>query len=246
MDQSPPLIRVLDLRKSAAGQALLDVTELRLYAGEVSLLGGRNGSGKTTLLKILAGLVRPDRAQIWVDGRRLTWRAARAAMGREVVYLHQAPFLFDRSVGENVGYGLRKLGFRGARLRARIDEALHWAGIHHLRDRDARRLSSGEQQSVALTRARVLSPRLLLLDEPMANLDQKARDRISFLIRRLRADGLGIVVASHENRRISLLADRYLEILNGRLREDHSRKRGHARPLLNVAPSEPQRGGRSE
>jgi tungstate transport system ATP-binding protein len=191
---------------------------MSVSCGEVLVLQGKNGAGKTTLLRVLAGLEDADRMQLAFEGRPIPLRSVRVALRRHVVYVHQRPYLFDRSVAENVAYGLRKRGRRGMRLKADVEEALDWAGLVHLGHRNARRLSGGEQQRVALTRARVLKPKLLLLDEPLGHMDQEAREKSYFLIRRLTADGMAIIIASHEGRNVAKLGDRQLTLDDGRLR----------------------------
>ncbi|ROR32321.1 energy-coupling factor ABC transporter ATP-binding protein [Inmirania thermothiophila] len=207
------------LRLRLHGRLLLDIERLQLERGACLYLSGANGAGKTTLLRILAGLLPPDEGLLLADGASLRWPRAAARLRRDVVYCHQAPYLFRGTVADNVAYGLRRQGVPAPEVAARVAEALAWAGIAHLAGRDARRLSGGEQQRVALTRARVLAPRYLLLDEPTANLDGEAREQTYFLLRRLRLEGIGLVVTSHEPRAVSRLADRHLLLEGGRLRE---------------------------
>ncbi len=137
MTTTAALLKVTNLRRIVADRALLNVGEFVLDYGEVLALRGRNGAGKTTLLRILAGLERPDRAHISIEGRLVPLRSAQAALRRDIVYVHQRPYLFDRSVAENVAYGLRNRGLRGVRLRADVEEALDWAGLVHLSHRNA-------------------------------------------------------------------------------------------------------------
>jgi tungstate transport system ATP-binding protein len=218
MDVSPPILRLRDICKTLpAGRRLLEIDELSIHAGRCLLLTGANGIGKTTLLKILSGLEPPDHALVDCGGTRLLWPAARRHFRREVIYLHQEAYLFDRSVTDNVTYGLRGLGLSRAQVAERVERALEWAGLSHLAARNARELSSGEQQRVALTRAMVLTPRVLLLDEPFSGLDEESRSRTGFLIQRLKSEQVGVVVTSHELLPMSGIADEHLELRAGQL-----------------------------
>lgn len=204
------LLRLSNLRKSIAGHRLLELPEFDIPAGAGIVLTGRNGAGKSTLLKILAGLEPPDRADVTYQGRSTTgWQAAKPWLQRDVIYLHQHPYMFDRSVAENIAYGLRRADLPQAELQAKVQEALEWAGLGRLATRNARRLSGGEKQRVGLARARVLSPQLLLLDEPLANLDHASRNRTFLLIRRLRSEGISTLVTSHEPQVSATLGDEH-------------------------------------
>jgi tungstate transport system ATP-binding protein len=213
-----PVLRVTNLSKSVGQRLLLDIPELVLEPGKLTMLRGRNGAGKTTLLKILAGLNAPDHADVRIGDVSRSWSSAKKQLRAQTIYLHQNPYLFDRSVAENIAYGLRRRGLRGSGLNARVRSALEWAGMDHLRDRNARHLSGGERQRVVLTRARVLSPKLLLLDEPVTNMDQESREQTWFLIRRLRSEGVAMMVTSHGGGQVVKLADQTLELVDGRLR----------------------------
>ncbi len=203
------LLRFSHLRKAVSGRRLLDIPEFDIPAGAGIVLTGRNGAGKTMLLKILAGLEAPDHADITYRGRTLSWPAAVPLLRKHVMYLHQHPYMFDRSVAENIAYGLRHVGVPKPQIRARVQQALDWAGLSHLAERNAQQLSGGEKQRVGLTRARVLSPELLLLDEPLANLDHESREQTFVLIRRLRSEGISTVVTSHEPQAGAALGDQH-------------------------------------
>jgi tungstate transport system ATP-binding protein len=200
---------------------LLGIDSLTIFSGSCLLLTGPNGSGKTTLLKILSGLEPPDKgsgiAEIFYRGHRMPWTEARRRVFRDVIYLHQQAYLFNSSVLENVRYGLRRRGVDREEIAVRVRRALDWAGLSHLASRNARELSGGEKQRVALTRALVLQPRVLLLDEPFSGLDENARSRTGFLIQRIKSEGVAVVVTSHELHPVAGIADKHMELQDGRL-----------------------------
>lgn len=198
-----------ELRKSVNGRRLLNIEEFSIPEQTCIVLSGRNGAGKSTLLRILAGLEPPDHCVIVHRGTPLSWKAARRRFRRDIVYLHQHPYMFDCSVSENIAYGLRHAGIGRSESEARVAQALEWADLAHLSDRNARHLSGGEQQRVALTRARILSPRLLLLDEPFANMDIESRENTISLIKRLREEGISTIITSHEPDIATLIGDEH-------------------------------------
>lgn len=191
------------------GEKLFDIDEFDIPKDACIVLSGKNGAGKTTLLKILAGLETPDHAKVMFGDQRMPWKAARSRLRREVVYLHQQPYMFDTSVTGNIAYGLARTGVSRSDIRSRVAEALHWSGLSQLADHNARELSGGEKQRVALTRARILSPRLLLLDEPLSNMDIGAREQTILLIRRLKKEGVSTIITSHEPHISTLLGDEH-------------------------------------
>jgi len=192
------LLHINFLQKRYGDKGLLDISDFAIPAKKCIVLSGRNGAGKTTLLKILAGLNAPDSAEFVYQDQQLSWQAARPLLLRDVVYLHQQPLMFDRSVAENVAYGLRYTKLSKADIQEQTKQALSWAGLSHLAERNARQLSGGEKQRVALTRARILKPKLLLLDEPVANMDLESREQTMTLIQRLKFEGVTSIVTSHE------------------------------------------------
>ena len=210
-----PMVRLSEIAMRYAQRTILDIDELAIEAGGCIIIGGANGSGKTTLLKILAGLLRPLHTRVELDGQHGDWRRMRRRLLALSVYLHQQPYMFDRTVTENIGYGLRIAGIAGQEAGDRLESALDWSGLEALRDQNARSLSGGERQRVALARARVLRPKLLLMDEPTANLDREAKARTYALIGELIADGVGVVLSSHETNRLEGLEARALTLRDG-------------------------------
>lgn len=214
-------IEFIGLRAGHRRRTVVTVDSLALESASAVLLEGRNGAGKSTLLRVMAGLLAPLAGQVRIDhGPPLAWPLAARALRARVVYVDQQPWMLDRSVAANIDYGLRHRGVARAERRQRVAEALAWSGLESVAERNARTLSGGERQRVALARARVLSPALLLLDEPTANLDREARERTRFLIRRVLSEGTGLVVTSHEGNIGADLDGRHVAIDAGRI-NDH-------------------------
>jgi molybdenum cofactor guanylyltransferase len=198
------------LRKTIhGGECLFDIDTFSIRENTCIVLSGRNGAGKTTLLKILAGLDKPDHVDILYDGEQLSWKSAQQKLRHDVVYMHQQAYMFDKTVAENIAYGLRRSGLKRLQVDEKVEQALEWANLSNLATRNARQLSGGEKQRVALTRARVLSPRLLLLDEPLANMDINAREQTIDLIQRLKSEGVSTIVTSHEPHISNLIGDEH-------------------------------------
>lgn len=193
-----PILTIRNLTKTMSGHMLLDLGSFDIPASTCIVLSGRNGAGKTTLLKIIAGIETPDSAEIDFQEKSYSWQQYRPRLRQEIVYLHQHPYMFDRSVAENVAYGLRRRGADKKTVQNKVHQALEWAGLLHLADRNAQQLSGGEKQRVALTRARVLSPKVLLLDEPFSNMDLGARKQTISLIAKLKSEGISTIVTTHE------------------------------------------------
>jgi ABC-type sulfate/molybdate transport systems ATPase subunit len=191
-------LRAESLHLSRGGREILRVARLEIERGDRIVLRGPNGAGKSTLLRVLAGLLPPDRAWMQMDGCCGDWRRLRRSLRAAAVYVHQRPYLFRGSVASNVAYALRWRRIGRRERRRRVEDALEWAGLTAMGDRDARALSGGEAQRLALARARVLRPALLLLDEPTANLDSEHRAGTERLLQRLGEAGTTLIVATHD------------------------------------------------
>lgn len=203
------LIRFNNLTISIAKKPILNIAKLSISQHQCTLLTGKNGSGKTTLFKIISGLLRPNHAEVEYQGLVLNWSQAKSLLQHDVIYMHQQPYLFDSSVINNISYGLKRRGEGKHEARRKVLEALDWAQLSHLAHRNALHLSGGEKQRVALSRARILSPRLLLLDEPTASMDIEAKEQTTVLLKKLKSEGVTLIVSSHEAHVIHHLADQY-------------------------------------
>ncbi|MDB5728765.1 MAG: ABC-type transport system, ATPase component [Noviherbaspirillum sp.] len=212
-----PLLAIRGLRKNFQDRRLLDIDSLVVDTGAAYVLTGANGAGKSTLLRILAGL---EPAQIEAgsfSGQPMRLNPYPRFMREAIVYVHQHPVMFATSVAGNIGYGLAARGMPKNDIAARVEESMAWAGVTHLRDSNPNALSGGEKQRIALARARVLSPRLLLLDEPTSNLDGAAREQVIALIPTLTQAGGSVIMACHDRDLISLPGVQRLKLRDGRL-----------------------------
>ncbi|NEX63211.1 energy-coupling factor ABC transporter ATP-binding protein [Noviherbaspirillum galbum] len=219
------LLAIHGLRKQFGERLLFDIEALELRKATAYVLTGLNGAGKSTLLRILAGLEQADAASCTYLGMPVALSPYPPAMRGSIVYVHQHPVLFSTSVCKNIGYGLAACGMPQADAAERVEAAMAWAGVTHLRDRLPHGLSGGEKQRIALARAKVLEPRLLLLDEPTSNLDGAAREQVIALIPSLTAAGSSVVMACHDRDLIALPGVQRLKLRDGRLQARQQRAR---------------------
>lgn len=192
------LLSLIGLNKWFGDRTLLKDAALHLESGAGYVLTGGNGCGKSTLMRILAGLESVHSGEIGFRGLRRpvsrypdTWR-------REIIYVHQSPYLFHTSLLANIEYGLAVRGIEKAARQALAREALQWAGLAEREHVPPHKLSGGEKQRAALARVKVLDPVLLLLDEPTANLDGEARRQVLDLVTELLTQSHTVLVASHD------------------------------------------------
>lgn len=193
------MYRLQSIRKCYGSNVALDIEELTIAGGRLYTLTGANGAGKSTLLSILAFLTPPTSGEIFYAGKRVDWsQGSVEEYRRKVTLLHQSPYLFGGSVDDNVAFGLKVRGIPGEEQRRRIDEALDVVGLRGFRDRKARELSGGEAQRVAMARALALKPEVLLLDEPLANIDRETTGLLETVIASLPAQGTTVVMTTHD------------------------------------------------
>jgi ABC-type ATPase involved in cell division len=200
-------------------EALADL-DLALKAGELAVVAGPPGSGKSTLLRLVAGEERPTRGAILVDGAdlaRLSGRRLRALRRGLSVVGDPRRLLPDRTALGNLTLVLRALGMPGAAARERALAALGEAGLAALRNALPGELAAGERERLALARALATEPRLLLVDEPAALLDDPDAPALLALLRGARAGGVTIVVATRAAGLAAQLDGRLLRLEAGRL-----------------------------
>jgi len=188
----------------------------------VLALVGPNGSGKTTTLDMLAGLIQPDHGRVVLGGRVLFDSEEGVNVPpehRNVGYIFQNYALFPHmSVHSNVAFGLKMRGIERARACERTDEVLELLGISHLASKKPRELSGGEMQKVALARVLVLTPRLLLCDEPFSAMDSTAKHMARAELKRvLKELDIPAVLVSHDPQEVESLADSVCTMSRGRV-----------------------------
>ena len=205
-----PLVSLHDAAVRFGTATALHDVELTLGRGERLVLIGANGSGKTTLLRALHGLV-PVRGRREVHALRPEQRAPRMAM------LFQRPFLMHLSVRRNLQLALWLAGVPAAERASRAVDALHRVGLAAEAERPAHALSGGQQQRLALARAWALQPDILFLDEPTASLDPGAKHEVEALIADFGAQGLTVVMSTHNLGQAKRLATRVVCLEAGRV-----------------------------
>ncbi len=191
---------------------LVGPVDFEIGGSGLTIVMGPNGSGKTSLLRLMHGLERADTGEV-------AWARPMAEARRQQAFVFQTPIMMRRTVVDSIAYSLIVGGV--ARGRAR-EKARVWAGrvgLADALDRSAQLLSGGEQQKLALARALVRDPEVLLLDEPCASLDGRATREIEAILIDARAAGTRIVMATHDMGQARRLADDVLFMLKGRLHE---------------------------
>ncbi len=211
-----PSLEIEGITKRFGNVTALDAVSLAIHPGELFFLLGPSGCGKTTLLRILAGLERPDAGIIRFDGEDVA---------RRPPYLRGAPMVFQNyalwphlTVGENVAFGLVERRVARREIAARVAATLERVGLAGLDRRRPGQLSGGQQQRVVLARALVLNPGVILLDEPLSNLDARLRLEMREAIQELHtATAITFVYVTHDQAEALSLADRMAVMANGRI-----------------------------
>jgi len=215
-----PYVELSELSKAYKGAATpaVDRVSLSIEQGEFLALLGPSGCGKTTTLRMLAGLTEPTSGAVRVGGKDLT-RVSVHRRGMGMVF--QSYALFPHlDVRSNVAYGLRVRGVSRAELQRRVEAALAMVRLEHLADRRVQALSGGQQQRIALARALVVEPTVLLMDEPLSALDAKLRDAMRVEIRGIQQRlGITSVFVTHDQAEALTMADKIAVMSHGRLEQ---------------------------
>jgi biotin transport system ATP-binding protein len=194
---------------------VLDGVDLTVDDGEFVLLVGPNGAGKTTLVRHFNGLLTPDAGEVLVHGSPVAddLVAARTAVG--MVFQDPRDGFVAATVRADVAFGPENLGLAREAIDRRVDEALVTVGLAGRGDERIDELSGGEQARVAIAGALAMRPDHLVLDEPLASLDQPAREAVVDRLAALRAAGTSVVVVTHDLRDLAALADRVVVMQDG-------------------------------
>ena len=211
----------LGINKAFGSKSVVKDARLKIKNARCTLLIGENGAGKSTLLKIISGLERPDSGLIRINNKDYKWGQGKSVLLKNIMYLHQQPYMFDGSVEKNLQY-LVKVSRQPVKL---IDQAIEWAGIQDIIHQNAKSLSGGEKQRVAIARAYLRNPEVVLLDEPTANLDQVSKIRTLKLLKQFKSRGIAMIIASHDPEIFNGLQDERLQLDNGKLTNLKPRKK---------------------
>ncbi len=205
----------------AGGRKILDGVSTTVEKGDFCALIGPTGCGKTTLLRIMDLLAKPSSGRVLLDGEECTRSRGRkrTALRRRMSMVMQRPFMLAGTVERNVGFGLSVRGIRPTA--GRIAGALESVGLSGMGKRNARTLSGGEMQKVAIARAVVTEPELLLLDEPLTSVDQGFKPELRSLIGRLHREmGITVVMATHDLADALVLSSKTVVMSEGRVMQD--------------------------
>jgi putative spermidine/putrescine transport system ATP-binding protein len=217
------------LEKRFGNVAALKSLSLRVEEGELISLLGPSGCGKTTTLRCVAGFEQPDAGEILFDAQNITQLPPER---RDIGMVFQNYALFPHmTVSQNLAFGLEMRKVSQANVAERVKQALRMVQLDAMLDRYPRQLSGGQQQRVALARALVIEPRMLLLDEPLANLDASLREEMRFFIRDLQQRvGITTLYVTHDQSEAMVMSDRVVVMFSGEIAQVGPPRDLYARP----------------
>ncbi len=218
MREAHPQVRLATVSKRFGVLVAVDRVSLEIAEGSFTTLLGPSGCRKTTILRMVAGFFRPDAGEIFLHGVRVTDIPAHR---RNTAMVFQEYALFPHmTVGENVGYGLRMRHVTPQKAARRVTQILELVGLAGQERKFPHQLSGGQQQRVALARALVVEPEVLLLDEPLSNLDAKLRVRVRTEIRQLQQQlGKTVLYVTHDQEEALAISDRIAVMDRGRVQQ---------------------------
>jgi ABC-type sugar transport system ATPase subunit len=222
------MLKLENINKKLGNFSLKGIN-IEIPEGEYYVLLGRSGSGKTRLLELIAGLSQPDSGEIWIDGENVRNKRIQE---RNVGLVFQDYAIFpNMTVFGNIAYSLHARGVNRKIIHSEVSRIAGELNIDYLLNRYTHNLSGGELQRVALARTLITSPKLLLLDEPMASVDASLKDDIKRTLRNLNRKGLTIVHVTHDYREAVSLASRVGVIHNGHLIQEGIPAEVFSRPV---------------
>ncbi|MGF1626319.1 MAG: ABC transporter ATP-binding protein [Alphaproteobacteria bacterium] len=218
-----------EIRLAYGATPVLNGVDLAVARGELVALLGPSGCGKTTVLRVMAGLSRPDGGRVAVDGRDVTRLPPER---RNMAMVFQSYALWPHmNVRRNIGYGLKLRGWSRPATAARVDELLALLKLDGLGERAVTALSGGQRQRVALGRALAVDPAVLLLDEPLSNLDARIRFELRHELRAVQqALGITALHVTHDKEEAMVMADRIAIVNHGRIEQIGAPDEVHDRP----------------
>jgi spermidine/putrescine ABC transporter ATP-binding subunit len=228
------VVELRSLVKTFGTMRAVDGLSIEVRSGELLALLGPSGCGKTTTLRMIAGLERPDSGQVYLEGRDIT---GVPVFRRNIGVVFQSFALFPHmTVRDNVAFGLRMRRVAEREIEQRVGRALGMVRLTGLEKRYPRQLSGGQQQRVAVARAIVIEPSILLLDEPLSNLDAKLRQEMRIELRQLQQEiGITTIFVTHDQEEALTLSDRMVLMRAGRIEQVGSPVEVYERPASGFA-----------
>lgn len=213
------LYKLENIKRRHGSRTVLDIEDLEISAGKIYTLIGPNGAGKTSLLKILSFLDLPSEGRMHFMGQEVIGSEKYLhSFRKRVVLLDQSPIMFSGSVWKNIAFGLKVRGVAEDEKKRRIEEVLDLVGMTRFKDYNARGLSGGEAKRIALARALVLKPEVLLCDEPTANVDGENQEIILSIIEQInKEENTSVIFSTHYLSQGQRLADCSLLLQRGSL-----------------------------
>lgn len=211
-------VTIENLRKEFGEVLAVDNLNLEIEDGELVALLGPSGCGKTTTLRCIGGLEEAQDGHVYFDERDVTFEPPER---RNVGIIFQNYALFPHmTTFQNIAFGLKMMKLPKKEITARVEKALEMVHLKGYEDRFPHQLSGGQQQRVALSRAMVIEPQILLLDEPLANLDAKLREEMRFFVRSVQKEvGITAVYVTHDQAESMVIADRVAVMFDGRIEQ---------------------------
>ncbi|MCL5046596.1 MAG: ABC transporter ATP-binding protein [Actinobacteria bacterium] len=209
-------VELIGVSKRYGRNSVVDQVSLAVEQGEFVSLLGPSGCGKTTTLRMIAGFIPPSEGEVRISGKRMNEIPPHR---RDTGMVFQQYALFPHmTVAENVAFGLKMRNIKGAEIKRRAQEALDLVQLSGLETRMPRELSGGQQQRVAVARALAIRPQVLLLDEPLSNLDAKLRAETRVELRRIQKEtGITAIFVTHDQEEALIVSDRIAVMNEGRL-----------------------------
>lgn len=217
-------IMINNLKKSYGKKLVVDIEKLSVESGKITGIIGPNGSGKSTLMRLISGIEKPDSGRISIGGQE-----ASEAVRKSITMVFQKPYLINTSVYNNIAYPLKLRGIGKEEIKDRIVNVLDLLELNDINQQNARTLSGGEGQKVALARAIVFEPKLLLLDEPTANIDPKSIYTMEKAIKYINQNaGTTVLLVTHNVKQLQRLCSNAVFMEKGNVDAQ-----GNAQTLLN-------------
>jgi len=206
------------LVKTYSQRKIVDDVDIEINPSEIVGLLGPNGAGKTTTFYMIVGLLRPDRGEIFLEGKDITKLPMYKRARRGIGYLSQEPSIFRRlTVRENVWAILETTKLTQSEKKEKLKSLLRELGVEHLAENEACLLSGGEKRRVEISRALVTTPQYILLDEPFIGIDPITTVEIQQIVQRLKNNGLGVLITDHNVRETLEIIDRAYIMYEGRI-----------------------------